>query len=140
MSYINNLHDSKKRYSTDVRLHGQSPDLQNEAIGTKFRHLVVKYKPNNIRALDYKQQHSNITSQNSLQTPGAPTRSVLGQPQFRASPDSPLGDRPTAEHDAMSTLIPVGPCPQGTTPLFKWIYPQSQKPVHVIGRRPSTGD
>ncbi|KAI5668200.1 hypothetical protein M9H77_18053 [Catharanthus roseus] len=32
------------------------------------------------------------------------------------------------------------PRPQGTTPLFKWIYPQSQKPVHVIGRGPSTGD
>ncbi|KAI5680852.1 hypothetical protein M9H77_02079 [Catharanthus roseus] len=28
---------------------------------------------------------------------------LWGQPQFRAPPDSPLGDRPTEEHDAMST-------------------------------------
>ncbi|KAI5655716.1 hypothetical protein M9H77_32903 [Catharanthus roseus] len=31
--------------------------------------------------------------------PGLP----WGQPQFRAPPDSLLGDRPTVEHDAMST-------------------------------------
>ncbi|KAI5650396.1 hypothetical protein M9H77_36401 [Catharanthus roseus] len=36
--------------------------------------------------------------------------------------------------------LPVGPRPQGTTTLFKWIHPQSQKPVYVIGRGPSTGD
>ncbi|KAI5670669.1 hypothetical protein M9H77_11033 [Catharanthus roseus] len=30
--------------------------------------------------------------------PGLP----WGQPQFRAPPDSPLSDRPTAEHDAMA--------------------------------------
>ncbi|KAI5672772.1 hypothetical protein M9H77_13136 [Catharanthus roseus] len=73
-------------------------------------------------------------------TLGAPTRSALGPPQFRASLDSPLGDRPTAEHDAMSTEIPVRPRPQGTMPLFKWIHPQSKKPVHVIGRGPRMGD
>ncbi|KAI5648711.1 hypothetical protein M9H77_34716 [Catharanthus roseus] len=28
-------------YNATVGLHGQSPDPQNEAIGTKFRHLVV---------------------------------------------------------------------------------------------------
>ncbi|KAI5672057.1 hypothetical protein M9H77_12421 [Catharanthus roseus] len=33
------------------------------------------------------------------QLPGLP----WGQPQFRAPPDSPLDDRSTAEHDAMST-------------------------------------
>ncbi|KAI5662755.1 hypothetical protein M9H77_22078 [Catharanthus roseus] len=33
-----------------------------------------------------------------------------------------------------------GPRHQGTMPLFKWIHPQSQKPVHVIGRGPSMGD
>ncbi|KAI5682064.1 hypothetical protein M9H77_03292 [Catharanthus roseus] len=32
--------------------------------------------------------------------PGLP----WGQPQFQPPPDSPLGDRPTAEHDAMSTF------------------------------------
>ncbi|KAI5676836.1 hypothetical protein M9H77_07786 [Catharanthus roseus] len=31
--------------------------------------------------------------------PGLP----WGQPQFQAPPDLPLGNRPTAEHDAMST-------------------------------------
>ncbi|KAI5676612.1 hypothetical protein M9H77_07562 [Catharanthus roseus] len=51
-----------------------------------------------------------------------------GQPQFQAPPDSPLRDRPTAEHDAMSMYISVGPRPQGTTLLFKWIHPQSQNP------------
>ncbi|KAI5659498.1 hypothetical protein M9H77_28291 [Catharanthus roseus] len=37
-----------------------------------------QYQPNTIRALDYQQLHSHITSQNKLQTPGAPTRSALG--------------------------------------------------------------
>ncbi|KAI5659765.1 hypothetical protein M9H77_28558 [Catharanthus roseus] len=130
--------DKRKGYSNDVGLHRQSPDPRNEAIGTKFRHLVVKYQPNNIRALDYKQPHSHNTRQNRLQTPGAPTR-LLGhlpglpwnQPQCRAPPDSPLGDR---------TPPPIGPHPPRSTPLLKWIHPQSQKPVHVIGRGPSTGD
>ncbi|KAI5679615.1 hypothetical protein M9H77_00842 [Catharanthus roseus] len=64
----------KRTCNATVGLHRQSPDPQNEAIGTKFRHLVVKYQPNNIRALDYKQPHSHNTGQNRLQTPGAPTR------------------------------------------------------------------
>ncbi|KAI5648829.1 hypothetical protein M9H77_34834 [Catharanthus roseus] len=68
----------KRTCNATVGLHRQSPDPQNEYIETKFRHLVVKYQPNNIRVLDYKQSHSHITGQNRLQTPGAPTRSSLG--------------------------------------------------------------
>ncbi|KAI5661449.1 hypothetical protein M9H77_20772 [Catharanthus roseus] len=60
----------------------------------KFRHLVVKYQPNNIRALDYKQPHSHIAGENRLQTPGAPTRSALGPTSV---------SNPTVEHDAVST-------------------------------------
>ncbi|KAI5668027.1 hypothetical protein M9H77_17880 [Catharanthus roseus] len=62
------------------------------------------------------------------------------RPSEPTPPDSPLGDCPTAEHDAISTYIPIGPRPPGATPLFKWIHPQSQKLVHVVGRGPSTGD
>ncbi|KAI5654654.1 hypothetical protein M9H77_31841 [Catharanthus roseus] len=84
-------------------LHRQSPDPQNEAIGTKFRHLVV-----NTSQTPYERSITNNRTPISLvktgyrllgHLPGLP----WGQPQFRAPPDSPLGDRPTAEHDAMST-------------------------------------
>ncbi|KAI5681975.1 hypothetical protein M9H77_03203 [Catharanthus roseus] len=68
----------KRTCNTTVGLHERSLDSQNEAIGTKFWHLVVKYQPNTIRALDYKQPHSHITGQNRLQIPGAPTRFALG--------------------------------------------------------------
>ncbi|KAI5680237.1 hypothetical protein M9H77_01464 [Catharanthus roseus] len=67
----------KRTCNATVGLHRQSPDPRNEAIGTKFWHLVVKYQQNNIRALDYKQPHSHNTGQNRLQTPGAPTRFAL---------------------------------------------------------------
>ncbi|KAI5678322.1 hypothetical protein M9H77_09272 [Catharanthus roseus] len=72
--YTPNLkeHEMQQWGSTD-KVHPQ-----NEAIGTKFRHLVVKYQPNNIRALDYKQSHAHIAGQNRLQTPGAPTKFALG--------------------------------------------------------------
>ncbi|KAI5670048.1 hypothetical protein M9H77_19901 [Catharanthus roseus] len=124
VSYINNLHDNIKRNFTDVGLHGQNSDLQNEAIETKFRHLVVKYQPNNIRALDYKQPHSHITGQNRLQTPGAPTRSALG----------------STSSMMRCPRKPIGPHPPRSTSLFKWIHPQSQKPIRVIGRGPITAD
>ncbi|KAI5671224.1 hypothetical protein M9H77_11588 [Catharanthus roseus] len=86
-----------------VGLHGQSPYPQNEAIGTKFWHIVV-----NINQTPYERSITNnrnpyITGQNKLQTPGHLPGLPWGQPQFRAPPDSPLGDRPIAEHDAMST-------------------------------------
>ncbi|KAI5657205.1 hypothetical protein M9H77_25998 [Catharanthus roseus] len=83
-------------------LHGQSPNPQNEVIGTKFRHLVV-----NTRQAPYERSITNNCTPISLvkigyrllgHLPGLP----LDQPQFRAPPDSPLGDRPTVEHDAMS--------------------------------------
>ncbi|KAI5682267.1 hypothetical protein M9H77_03495 [Catharanthus roseus] len=83
-------------------LHGQSPNPQNEAIGTKFRHLVV-----NTSQTPYERSITNNRTPISLvkissrllgHLPGLP----WGQPQFRAPPDSPLGDCPTAEHDAMS--------------------------------------
>ncbi|KAI5662904.1 hypothetical protein M9H77_22227 [Catharanthus roseus] len=107
----------KRTCNATVGLHKQSPDPQNEVIRTKFRHLIVKYQPNNVRALDYKQPHSHITGQNRLQTPGAPTRSALGP-----------------------TSVPIRPHPPRSTPLLKWIHPQSKKPVHVIGRGPSMGN
>ncbi|KAI5655573.1 hypothetical protein M9H77_32760 [Catharanthus roseus] len=87
----------------NVGLHEQSPDPQNEAIGTKFLHLVV-----DTSQTPYEHSITNNRTPISLvkigykllgHLPGLP----WGQPQFRASPDSPLGDCPTAEHDAMST-------------------------------------
>ncbi|KAI5670553.1 hypothetical protein M9H77_10917 [Catharanthus roseus] len=84
-------------------LHGQSPNPQNEAIGTKFRHLVV-----NTSRTPYEHSITNNRTPISLvkigyrllgHLPGLP----WGQPQFRAPPNSPLGDRPTVEHDVMST-------------------------------------
>ncbi|KAI5666881.1 hypothetical protein M9H77_16734 [Catharanthus roseus] len=98
--YNTNLKEHVMRWgSTDkVRI------PQNEAIGTKFRHLVVKYQPNNIRVLNYKQLHSHINSQNRLQTPGAPTRSALG-PTSISSPSRLSTRRPNhnAKSDAVST-------------------------------------
>ncbi|KAI5661521.1 hypothetical protein M9H77_20844 [Catharanthus roseus] len=84
-------------------LHRQSPDPQNEAIGTKFWHLVV-----NTSQTPYERLITNNRTPISLvkigyrllgHLPGLP----WGQPQFQTLLDSPLGDRPTAEHDAMST-------------------------------------
>ncbi|KAI5653150.1 hypothetical protein M9H77_30337 [Catharanthus roseus] len=78
-------------------------DPQNEAIGTKFRHLVV----NTSKTL-YERSITNNRAPISLvktgyrllgHLPGLP----WGQTQFRSPLDSPLGDRPTAEHDAMFT-------------------------------------
>ncbi|KAI5681944.1 hypothetical protein M9H77_03172 [Catharanthus roseus] len=93
----------KRTCNATVGLHGQSPDPQNEAIGTKFQYLVV-----NTNQTPYEHLITNNRTPVSLvktsyrllgHLPGLP----WGQPQFRALPDSPLGDRPTAEHDAMST-------------------------------------
>ncbi|KAI5664833.1 hypothetical protein M9H77_24156 [Catharanthus roseus] len=93
----------KRICNATVGLYGQSPDPQNEAIGTKFRHLVV-----NTSQTPYERSITNNSTPISLvktgyrllgHLPGLP----WGQPQFRAPPDSPLGDRPTAEHEAMST-------------------------------------
>ncbi|KAI5661444.1 hypothetical protein M9H77_20767 [Catharanthus roseus] len=84
-------------------LHGQSLDPQNEAIGTKFRHLVVNTSqtPKECSITNNRTPISVVKTCYRLlgHRPGL----SWGQPQFRASPDSPLGDRPTAEHDAMST-------------------------------------
>ncbi|KAI5672588.1 hypothetical protein M9H77_12952 [Catharanthus roseus] len=75
---------------------------QNEAIGSKFQHLVV-----NTSQTPYKRSITNNRTPISLVKTGYKLLGHLpglpwGQPQFRAPPDSPLGDRPTAEHDAMS--------------------------------------
>ncbi|KAI5664207.1 hypothetical protein M9H77_23530 [Catharanthus roseus] len=59
-------------------LHGQSPDPQNEAIGTKFRYLVVNTSQTPYECSITKQPHSHITGQNRLQTHGARTKSALG--------------------------------------------------------------
>ncbi|KAI5675699.1 hypothetical protein M9H77_06649 [Catharanthus roseus] len=78
-------------------------DPQNEAIGTEFRHLVV-----NTSQTPYERSITNNRTPISLvktgygllgHLPGLP----WGQSQFRAPPDSPLGDRPTAEYDANLT-------------------------------------
>ncbi|KAI5667045.1 hypothetical protein M9H77_16898 [Catharanthus roseus] len=93
----------KRTCNATVGLHGQSPDPQNEAIGTKFRHLIVSTSQT-----PYERSITNNRTLVSLvktgyrllgHLPGLP----WGQPQFRAPPDSPLGDCPTVEHDAMST-------------------------------------
>ncbi|KAI5682907.1 hypothetical protein M9H77_04135 [Catharanthus roseus] len=86
-----------------VGLHGQSLDPQNEAIGIKFRHLVV-----NTSQTPYKRSITNNCTPISLVKTGYRLLGHLlglpwGQSQFRAPPDSPLGKRSTAEHDAMST-------------------------------------
>ncbi|KAI5682214.1 hypothetical protein M9H77_03442 [Catharanthus roseus] len=62
------------------------------------------------------------------------------KPQFRAAPDSPLGGRTPPQSMMRCPRRPIGPHPPRSTPFFKWIHPQSQKPVHVIGRGTSTGD
>ncbi|KAI5675976.1 hypothetical protein M9H77_06926 [Catharanthus roseus] len=86
-----------------VGLHGQSSDPQNEAIGTKFRHLVV-----NTSQTPYERSITNNCTPISLVKTGYRLLGHLaglpwGQPQLRGPPNSPLGDRPTAEHDVMST-------------------------------------
>ncbi|KAI5683072.1 hypothetical protein M9H77_04300 [Catharanthus roseus] len=68
----------KRTCNATVGLHGQRPDPQNKAIGTKFWHLVVNTNQMPYEHLITKQPHSHITGQNRLQTPGAPTRSALG--------------------------------------------------------------
>ncbi|KAI5650472.1 hypothetical protein M9H77_36477 [Catharanthus roseus] len=92
----------KRTCNATVGLYGQSADAQNEAIETKFQHLVV-----NTSQTPYERSiTNNRTPISQVKTgyrllghlPGLP----WGQPQFRAPPDSPL-DRPTVEHDAMST-------------------------------------
>ncbi|KAI5663776.1 hypothetical protein M9H77_23099 [Catharanthus roseus] len=72
-------------------------------IGTEFRHLVV-----NTSQTPYERSITNNRTPISLVKTGYRLLGHLpalpwGQPQFRAPPDSPLGDRPTAEHYAMST-------------------------------------
>ncbi|KAI5673476.1 hypothetical protein M9H77_13840 [Catharanthus roseus] len=98
-----NVSANAQTCNATVGLHGQTSDPQNEAIGTKFRHLVV-----NTSRTPYERSITNNCTPVSLvktgyrllgHLPGLP----WGQPQFRAPPDSPLGDCPTAEHDAMST-------------------------------------
>ncbi|KAI5683047.1 hypothetical protein M9H77_04275 [Catharanthus roseus] len=69
-------------YSSNLKEHSGS---QNEAIGTKFRHLVVNTSQTPYERTITKQPHSHITGQNRLQTPAAPTRSALG-PTSMSSP------------------------------------------------------
>ncbi|KAI5653662.1 hypothetical protein M9H77_30849 [Catharanthus roseus] len=62
------------------------------------------------------------------------------QPQFRAPPDFPLGGPTPPQSMMQCPRRPIGPHPQQSTPLFKWIHRLSQKPIHVIRTGPSTGD
>ncbi|KAI5662382.1 hypothetical protein M9H77_21705 [Catharanthus roseus] len=75
----------KRTCNATMGLHGQSPNLQNEAIGTKFRHLVVNTSQTPYEHSITKQPHSHITGQNRLQTPKVPTRSAL-RPTSVSSP------------------------------------------------------
>ncbi|KAI5653300.1 hypothetical protein M9H77_30487 [Catharanthus roseus] len=68
----------KRTCNATMGLHGQSPDPQNEAIETNFRHLVVNTSQTPYERSITKQSYSHITCQNRLQIPGAPTRSALG--------------------------------------------------------------
>ncbi|KAI5667792.1 hypothetical protein M9H77_17645 [Catharanthus roseus] len=86
-----------------VELHGQSPGPQNEAIGTKFWHLIVDTNQMPYEHSITKQPHSHITGQTGYRLLGHLPGLPWGQPQFRAHPDSPLGEHPTTEHDAIST-------------------------------------
>ncbi|KAI5683264.1 hypothetical protein M9H77_04492 [Catharanthus roseus] len=79
-----------------------APNLKERDIRTKFRHLVV-----NTSQILYEHSITNNYTPISLvktgyrllgHLPGLP----WGQPQFRVPPDSPLGNRPTAELDMMS--------------------------------------
>ncbi|KAI5653229.1 hypothetical protein M9H77_30416 [Catharanthus roseus] len=98
------LHPKFKRTcNVIVRLYRQSPDPQNEAIGTKFWHLIV-----NTSQTPYERSITNNRTPISLVKIGYRLLGHLpglswGQPQFRAPPDSLLGDHPTAKYDAMST-------------------------------------
>ncbi|KAI5669031.1 hypothetical protein M9H77_18884 [Catharanthus roseus] len=76
-----------------VGLHGQSLDPQNEVIVITFRHLVV-----NTSQTPYERSITNNRTPISLLKAGY---RLLGH--LPAPPDSLLGDRPTAKHDAMST-------------------------------------
>ncbi|KAI5668195.1 hypothetical protein M9H77_18048 [Catharanthus roseus] len=117
----------RERSVSPLGLHGQSSDPQNEAIRTKFRHLIVNTSQTPYERLITKQPHSHITGQNRLQTPGTPTRSVLDQPQFRAPPDSPLGGRTPPQSMMRCAHRPIRPHPLWSTPLFKWIHsPESE--------------
>ncbi|KAI5653254.1 hypothetical protein M9H77_30441 [Catharanthus roseus] len=77
--------------------------MQQWGSSDKFRHLVV-----NTSQTPYERSITNNRTPISLVKIGYRLLGHLpnlpwGQPQFRALPDSPLGDRLTAEHDAMST-------------------------------------
>ncbi|KAI5668365.1 hypothetical protein M9H77_18218 [Catharanthus roseus] len=121
-------------------LHRQSPDPQNEVIGTKFRHLVV-----NTSQTTYERSIKNNRTPIALVKIGYKLLGHLrglpwDQPQFRAPPDSQLGGQ-TPPHSMMRCPHrPIGPHPPRSTSLFKWIHPQSQKPVRAIGRGLSTED
>ncbi|KAI5681357.1 hypothetical protein M9H77_02584 [Catharanthus roseus] len=116
-----------ERSVSPLGLYGQSPDPQNEAIGTKFRHLVVNTIQTPYERSITKQPHSHITGQNRLQTLGAPTRSALDQPQFRAPLDSQLSGRTAPQSMMRCPRRPIGPHPARSMPLFKWIYsPESE--------------
>ncbi|KAI5668264.1 hypothetical protein M9H77_18117 [Catharanthus roseus] len=85
-----------------VGFHEQSPDPQNETIGTKFWNLVV-----NTSQTPYERLITNNRTSISLVKIGYRLLGHLpglswGPPQFRAPPNSPLGDCPTAEHDPRS--------------------------------------
>ncbi|KAI5673071.1 hypothetical protein M9H77_13435 [Catharanthus roseus] len=57
----------------------------------------------------------------------APIRSALGQPQFRAPPDSPLGGRTLPQSMMRIPYRPIGPHPPRSMPLFQWIHSPESK-------------
>ncbi|KAI5682006.1 hypothetical protein M9H77_03234 [Catharanthus roseus] len=116
-----------KTCNATVGLHRQSPDPQNEAIGTKFLHLVVNTSQTPYERSITKQLHSHITGQNRLQTPGHLPGLPWDQPRCRAPPDFPLGGRSPPQSMMRCPHRLIGPHPPRCTPLFKWIHsPESE--------------
>ncbi|KAI5654805.1 hypothetical protein M9H77_31992 [Catharanthus roseus] len=99
------LPEFKRTCNATVGLYGQSSNPQNEAIGTKFRHLVVNISQTPYERSITKQLHSYIIGQNRLQTLGAPTRPIGPHPP-RSTPlfkwiHSPESESSTPSKEAL---------------------------------------
>ncbi|KAI5663792.1 hypothetical protein M9H77_23115 [Catharanthus roseus] len=89
--------------SERIKTHQRSFNAPN------LKEYVIQYQPNtNTSQTPYEHSITNNRTPISLDKTGYRLLRHLpglpwGQPQLRVPPDSPLGNRPTAEHDAMST-------------------------------------
>ncbi|KAI5655134.1 hypothetical protein M9H77_32321 [Catharanthus roseus] len=100
-----NVSANAQTCNATVGLNGQSPDPQNEAIGTKFWHLVVNTSQTPYERSIINNRTPILLVKTSYRLLGHLLGLSWGQPQFRAPLDSPLGDRPTVDHDAVSTRL-----------------------------------